>query len=516
MPLGISVSLQTDASWLREHFHQQYAAQTPESLTPPAQDLYQSTSDHKEDLFSSLSDDLSELSILCDMEFSSDYTMFFEKPLQTLPSVGPPTILAYKRESLEHDRFLAMKRIVRRHHENETCEFCAGQLRPFPCDDSLEPEEHFCCDQYKEVFEFLYGERKRLFGTDKIETISIAPHAPYGNEVERRKAKEKSAQRRRERQMAKFFAAMVTEPTASFPDYGRQLKTISYQLSTAPPLGDNWTVVPESPESALDAEKLEREFSCCDFTMTRDQMMSQFLEKYYRNGRKFLTMFPDGTAQIFYPSGNLAIIVVANKVNESFCIVQEDKTNAKIQAVFGSYGKATCYHPNGVVWININLSGGHYSDNTGRRVKRWKWKSNFSSEPCAQFKPIFLSLNHHVGVRIFAQDQMFISFLAMGKQAKFNVGVKRKVKQIETKLALKKEVPEVELLLFAMKIKILSLFDTMHSCLNFPSNEQWYRLNPPSFLLSETHKLINLCRVCTIGKDIDSSIREILGNHMEL
>ena len=51
-----------------------------------------------------------------------------------------------------------------------------------------------------------------------------------------------------------------------------------------------------------------------------------------------------------YPSGNLAIIVVREK-NQLVCIVQEDKpNNAKIQAVFNSNGRGTCYYPNGAVW----------------------------------------------------------------------------------------------------------------------------------------------------------------------
>lgn len=52
-----------------------------------------------------------------------------------------------------------------------------------------------------------------------------------------------------------------------------------------------------------------------------------------------------------YPSGNIAIIVVPSNKKEAICIVQEDKDhNADILAIFGSSGKATCYHPNGMVW----------------------------------------------------------------------------------------------------------------------------------------------------------------------
>lgn len=59
----------------------------------------------------------------------------------------------------------------------------------------------------------------------------------------------------------------------------------------------------------------------------------------------FVSMF------LSYPSGNIAIIVIPSNVKEAICIVQEDKDhNAEILAIFGSSGKATCYHPNGMVW----------------------------------------------------------------------------------------------------------------------------------------------------------------------
>ncbi|KAM4772422.1 glutamate-rich protein 6 [Rhinophrynus dorsalis] len=496
------------------------ATQDPKSITPPVEDL-PALSEH-EDLYS-LSDDLSELSVLCDMEFSTDYMTFFEESLKTLPCVGPPTILAYKRESSEKDRLQAMMKIFRQQSENEKCEFCGKPLKLFPLYSSLEMpflDELFCCKQYKNVFELLVNEQNRLFNKDTIETISIAPHGSYGSEVERQKAKEKAAQRLRERHMSRFSAPVVIEPT-TFTEYGKPMKTISYQLSTAPPPADNWTTVSDFSQPVADEDKLDNELTCCDFTLTSEKMPPQFIEKYYRTGQRFLTIFPDGTAQIFYPSGNLAVIAVANKGEECICIVQEDKEiDAEIQAVFGSYGKSTCYHPNGNVWININPVGGQYSDQAGRRVRRWRWKSRTSTEPCVQFKPIFISLNHHIGVRITSQEQIFISFLAMGKQAKFSVGSKRQIKRqmndLEINNQMKKDVPEEELILFAIKIKILSLLNKLHGCMNFPSARQWDRIKPPLFLVGQAQRLMELCSVCHISRDVESSLRAIIESHMDM
>ncbi|MBN3292716.1 ERIP6 protein, partial [Polypterus senegalus] len=129
-----------------------------------------------------------------------------------------------------------------------------------------------------------------------------------------------------------------------------------------------------------------------------------------------------------YPSGNLAVLVTLSCKREFVCLVLEDKANdAAIQAVFDSQGKGTCYYPNGVVWLNINIHGGMYLNENGKKVKHWWWNESASLSNSAPLKPIFLSLNNHTGVRILGQDRIFISFLAMGKQIKFNVGTKMQV-----------------------------------------------------------------------------------------
>ncbi|XP_063297084.1 glutamate-rich protein 6 isoform X2 [Pelobates fuscus] len=517
MPLGISVSLQTDTSWLHEHNQEKQSTDSPNCATPPASDS--PASDQEDDLYSSLSDDLSELSILCDMEFSSDYMTFFEEQLKTLPRVGPPTIFAYKRESSETDRHLAMSKVLKEKSENELCEFCGNPLKPFPVHypkDMYFSDELFCCSKFKNMFELLFKEQMHLFKKDSVENISIAPHEPYGSEAERQKAKAKAAERLRQRHLAKFFSSVVMDSTSDISD-GKSMKTISFQLSNTPPELDASTIKPERSSYETDGGAVDDDYFFCDISLTSEKIPLQFVEKYYRTGRKFLTMFPDGTVQIFYPSGNLAVIVVADKQRESVCLVQEDKSNnAGIQAMFASSGKATCYHPNGTVWINITPVGGQYLDNIGRRIRRWKWQSVLTPKPYVQFKPIFISLNHQVGVRIIAQDQMSVSFLAMGKQAKINVGrrdkIQNQVKEMERNIRPYREIAEDELILVAMKIKILRLLNKLNEYLNFPSNKQWDRIKPPSFLTAQAQKVINLCSVCKINKETNSSIQTILGN----
>ncbi|KAM7400673.1 hypothetical protein PAMA_005053 [Pampus argenteus] len=153
-----------------------------------------------------------------------------------------------------------------------------------------------------------------------------------------------------------------------------------------------------------------------------------FLQKYYSNGMKFLTLFPDGSAQVFYPSGLLALVILVTKENGRVCIVYDDSDapNQPIRAVFQSDGRATCYYSNGNIWVTLNRSGGQCLDEMGARVRRWRWSSpGLSPTPLL---PVFLSLNKTVGVRVLGKEQVFVSFLARGQQAKGGMSLRGEVK----------------------------------------------------------------------------------------
>ncbi|KAF7243312.1 Glutamate-rich protein 6, partial [Varanus komodoensis] len=464
-------------------------------------------------IYDVLPQDLSCLDILCDVEFKEDFLRLFEGSLHTLSSVGPPTILAYRPETSREDIHIEFEK-----HYPENCEFCGSPLRNFPSFQSLEQIAEYG-NQCRDLHEFIVNEKKR-YAKDGVELINIAPHQAHGSEAERQLAKERARQRQQERQMAKQFAFIPTDEERDIfpvhsPDYSKQLTTISYCLSQERSCLTGWTRVPLQMDEELSlGEDITYSVSCCDFTIAGGKLVkNQFLQQYYKNGVKFLTMFPDGSAQIFYPSGNLAIIIVKKTKQEGYvCIVQEDKPeNAEIQAVFDSCGKGTCYHPNGLVWINITIQGGHYSDEAGNKVKAWIWPNNLQKHnPSVSFKPVFLSLNLNVGVRILGQDKVAISFLSMGKQARINIGTK--VKPLADHHPWPKDVSQDDLLLFASRIKILRIFAKLHGCLDFPSNEWWTKLQLPSYLLKRAVKLISLCKECEINSALDKLITEIVNS----
>uniref|UniRef100_A0A8C3WX66 Glutamate rich 6 n=1 Tax=Catagonus wagneri TaxID=51154 RepID=A0A8C3WX66_9CETA len=485
----IPISVQTEESWLQE---------LSEKGIPSVK-----KEDEPENLASKLREkwiinpDEPKLSILCELEFKEDFITLFEPSLRTLPSIGPPSILTFKQESSN----LGITFKEEEEENSPKCEFCGSDLRTFLSNmdvstDYSSSDLTSCCSYFQNLVDYIYEEKQKT-QSSKAELISIDPHAAHGSEADRLKAKEKALQRKQEQQMAKHYEILTKEQTSFSEENAKHFKTISYQLSVD---------IPEEShkEELIDSQLDKKNVSivCCDSRIACGKIVkNELFEKHYKHGNKFLTSFPDGTTQIFYPSGNLAIIRVPNKINGFTCIVQEDvPTDPAILAVLDSSGRSSCYHPNGNVWVYINILGGQYSDQAGNRIRAWNWSSSITSSPFVSFKPVFLALNHHVGIRILEQDKISITFLAMGQQARISVGTK-------VKLLNPKEIPALrylngdDLLLLASLIKIRRLFNKLEGCVNFPSSQVWEKLKQPSYLSSLSLKLIALCHNSGIKQD---------------
>uniref|UniRef100_A0A8C3JE16 Glutamate rich 6 n=1 Tax=Calidris pygmaea TaxID=425635 RepID=A0A8C3JE16_9CHAR len=471
---GISVSMQTETSWLHEH-------------------AYGKSSKNQVCSGNRL---LTCMVVHSGWLFKEDFVKLFKKSLCTLPSIGLPTLLAYRPE-LSRDNI----QIETEEDSAPCCEYCGGLLKRFPSFEDIGPP---------------FQDRKTREDARSVPAAVDAPDAP-GTKADRLPSKERAYQR------YPFQPEMPTSPSYNFPAEvpgsqhqqcqpypvhtnpslcslgSNQTGTISYLLSREPPSPKGWTLV-------VGAGLLS---SILSFLFQSQVAKNELLEKYYKHGGKFLTMLPDGTAQLFYPSGNLAIIVARDK-NQLICIVQEDKpSNAGIQAVFKSNGRNTCYYPNRAVWY---VQGGQYLDQAGNRVRRWTWPNGImSSGAHVPLSPIFISLNLYVGVRILGQDKITVSFLAMGQQAKFNVGTKVQVFLNDIgRLPPPVRLSEDELLLLAFRVRILHLFDRLRGCLNFPSNEQWDKIKPPAYLITQTLKILQLCTTSDISDELRSSVRAIV------
>uniref|UniRef100_A0AC11DYM1 Glutamate rich 6 n=1 Tax=Ovis aries TaxID=9940 RepID=A0AC11DYM1_SHEEP len=469
----VPVSIQTEESWLQELA----GMEKPRKEVPSVK-----KEDEPENLASKLrakwiiNPEELKLSILCELEFKEDFITLFEPSLRTLPSIGPPPILTFKQES-----------------SNLGIKFKTS-----------------CCGYFQNLVDYICEENKKI-QSSKAELISINPHAAHGSEVDRLKAKEKALRRKQERQMAKHYEILTKEQPAFSEEDAKHYKTISYQFSVDIPEGES--VKEELTDYQMDKRNIS--IICCDSRIACGKIVTnELFEKHYKHGSKFLTSFPDGTTQIFYPSGNLAIIRVPNKINGFTCIVQEDMpTNPAILALLDSSGRSSCYHPNGNVWVYINILGGQYSDQAGNRVRAWNWSSSVTSSPFVSFKPVFLALNHYVGIRILEQDKISITFLGMGQQARISVGTK-------VKLLNAKEIPALrylngdDLLLLASLIKIRRLFHKLEGCVNFPSSQVWEKLKQPSYLSSLSLKLIALCHNSGMKQDIITTIAAMINENI--
>ncbi|XP_030784633.1 glutamate-rich protein 6 isoform X2 [Rhinopithecus roxellana] len=503
---GIPISVQTEESWLQDLLDKVQSRKKTASKVKKAE---------PECLASELREkwvinpEEPKLNILYELEFKEDFITLFEPSLRTLPSVGPPTILAYKEEVSNLD-------INFKDEEEETspkCEFCGSDLRAFfsNVDVCSESKGHAsCCVAFQNLIDYIYEEQIKI-KSPKAELIAIDPHAAHDSEVNRLKAKEKALQRKQEQRMARHFAIISREQTHFSEDDSKRLKTISYQLSVDIP--EKQTI----DDIVFDFQLRNSNMSiiCCDSRIACGKVVrNELLEKHYKHGSKFLTSFPDGTTQIFYPSGNLAIIRVPNKVNGFTCIVQEDMpTNPAILAVLDSSGRSSCYHPNGNVWVYINILGGQYSDQAGNRIRAWNWSNSITSSPFVSFKPVFLALNRYIGVRILEQDKISITFLAMGQQARISVGTKVKLPNPE-EIPVLRYMSGDDLLLLASLIKIRRLFHKLEGCVNFPSSQVWEKLKQPSYLSSLALKLIALCHSSGIKQDTVKTIRNIINEEI--
>ena len=75
-----------------------------------------------------------------------------------------------------------------------------------------------------------------------------------------------------------------------------------------------------------------------------------------------------------------------------------------------------------VTRLSLGQSGGQRLDQSGGRVQRWSWGSLGLGSP-TPLRPLFLSLNKNIGVRVLGRDQVFVSFLCCGQRARFSVGI---------------------------------------------------------------------------------------------
>ncbi|XP_066538190.1 glutamate-rich protein 6 isoform X2 [Hoplias malabaricus] len=300
------------------------------------------------------------------------YKQILEAPLD--PSHGLHGVLRYRREPLE--RRVSLQPQIST-DQSAWCEFCGTAAKPPLYQVHREGLEDFCCVRYREVFEEVTQETRfvlKLTEERPSETVkSEELKSTVENELELGVGEWDSEEHRaQQKEMERFYKEAQARLSSENSFYNT--KTISFQLSSCVPVEGISAVKKESrKEEKPEFCEWKNSFGSgpAGFGLHHHQDAC-FIQKCYPNGNKFLTAFPDGSAQVFYPSGNLAVILLINE-KEKVCVVHDDITHqSPIRALFQSNGRATCYHGNGGVWLNMDMFGGRSLDKGGAKTRSRK------------------------------------------------------------------------------------------------------------------------------------------------
>ncbi|XP_063808890.1 glutamate-rich protein 6B [Pseudophryne corroboree] len=203
------------------------------------------------------------------------------------------------------------------------------------------------------------------------------------------------------------------------------------------------------------------------------KMPSETINKRYSSGQDFLIIFPDGTGQVLYPSGNIGILIACSKPTQfTFIILEDAEDNPQIQAVFMSNGHAACYHQNGMLWTVLDPFGGFYFDESGTWKKHWTWWDVSQHVHAPPFQSITLKLNPNVEVKMLTQDQIYLSFTKEKERVTFNVGSKLMLKDPKNIFQLKTWIDETEWYLYSKRHQTYSLLNRMKNLLRISNSSQ--------------------------------------------
>ncbi|XP_039877714.1 glutamate-rich protein 6 isoform X2 [Simochromis diagramma] len=319
------------------------------------------------------------------------------------PVSDPPTyciraagVLRYNRESDNHRMNLTTFPQRSQTEYPAQCEYCGEKAHPLLVLTWVHnPETHFCCAQRQQLCQMLvkqrllFEERSNLtFGnlTSK-DQMEILCHKSRESEAYHKFMKgflRKPRIQSRESTIYGGYPVNLLAGKTSFSAPG----VFRLRLSHAP--GKGTTYCSSTSEKCLKMEEEEvllpfYDWKPVQFGICNHQVGSGVLQKFYSSGITFLTMFPDGSAQVFYPSGLLAVLIVVTEHNGRVCIVYDDVSapNQQIRAIFQSDGRATCYHTNGNIWLSLNMSGGRCLNNAGNVTCRQQAKFSVGT-CCAQ------------------------------------------------------------------------------------------------------------------------------------
>ncbi|KAI8728968.1 glutamate-rich protein 6, partial [Biomphalaria glabrata] len=212
----------------------------------------------------------------------------------------------------------------------------------------------------------------------------------------------------------------------------------------------------------------------------------EIIQKFYPNGTPFLIIFPDGTGNVFYPSGRIAILITSVTLGQNTYVVLDDSTESQILAVFDATGCGTCYFMDGKIRLNYDQQGGIELDLTGSRRRSWIWKDHETHVHAPPFQPIVFGMNYFLSVRVMSQENIALSLTGKKRSCRFNVGTKLKMVMPENYLD---KFNEYQLYIDEHKLHIQSLMIKVNNLLKFPKSPKLDSMLPPVSLTSKQFKV---------------------------
>lgn len=148
----------------------------------------------------------------------------------------------------------------------------------------------------------------------------------------------------------------------------------------------------------------------------------------YKDGSTCLILFPDGSGNVFYPSGRIAMSITAINPGMHIMSIYSDSEFNPIQlASFDPYGNGCVNYPNGKIRLLLSPLCGIELDPSGARKKRWLWWDQEEHVHAPPLQPLIISLNSQIAIKVFNQDKINVCFSAEFQNCKFGVGSKLKV-----------------------------------------------------------------------------------------
>nr|XP_019612519.1 PREDICTED: glutamate-rich protein 6B [Rhinolophus sinicus] len=187
----------------------------------------------------------------------------------------------------------------------------------------------------------------------------------------------------------------------------------------------------------------------------------------YPNENIFQILFPDGSGQIHYPSGHLAMLILSTKERKFTYeyIVLEDGKKGCVRALINNTGHATFYDENGEIWLSLSQNLGYYFAK-GKPQKAWNWWDLNLHVHAPPVQSISLNINQYIKVQIRRQDEIIFRFTHQTKCICLNLGTKYKLVIPEVLSEMKKvAILEEQVSSTAQKTRVL--LGKMSRALNF-------------------------------------------------